>query len=150
MTTLKGKYTSITILESSVKIEPDGWGGKLLIRPTVDIPFDHIKGVELKKPGLMTYGFLTIIVSDGTKYVKRKMDLMKDPYSVPFDKKRTKDFEEMRDKLNSILNSKTSNSSQSSSPDILEQIEKLSKLKDSGILTEEEFNTKKEELLKKL
>jgi len=75
---------------------------------------------------------------------------MKDPYSVPFDKKRTKDFEEMRDKINSILNSKTSNSSQPSSPDVLGQIEKLSQLKDSGILTEEEFNTKKEELLKKL
>jgi len=150
MTSLKGKYTSITILESSIRIEPDGWGGKLLQRTTVDVPFDRIKGIEFQKPGLMTYGFLTIIVSDGTKYRNLKMDLMKDPYSVPFDKKRTKDFEEMRDKINSILNSKTSNSSQPSSPDVLGQIEKLSQLKDSGILTEEEFNTKKEELLKKL
>lgn len=37
-----------------------------------------------------------------------------------------------------------------SQPDILEQIEKLAKLKEAGILTEEEFNQKKIELLGKL
>lgn len=35
-------------------------------------------------------------------------------------------------------------------PDILEQIKKLAELKESGILTEDEFNNKKAELLKKL
>ena len=37
-----------------------------------------------------------------------------------------------------------------SQPDVLEQIEKLAKLKDAGILTEEEFNQKKAVLLEKL
>lgn len=39
---------------------------------------------------------------------------------------------------------------QNNQPDILEQIEKLSKLKEAGILTEEEFTIKKTELLAKL
>lgn len=39
---------------------------------------------------------------------------------------------------------------QQKEPDVLEQLEKLSKLKDSGILTEEEFNQKKAILLEKL
>ncbi|MBR4933414.1 MAG: SHOCT domain-containing protein [Clostridia bacterium] len=34
--------------------------------------------------------------------------------------------------------------------DILEKIKKLSELKDSGIITEEEFETKKTELLSKI
>ena len=34
--------------------------------------------------------------------------------------------------------------------DVLGQIEKLSELKEKGILSDEEFNSKKEELLKKL
>ena len=38
----------------------------------------------------------------------------------------------------------------SGSDDILGQIEKLAKLKDQGILTEEEFNQKKSVLLEKL
>lgn len=40
--------------------------------------------------------------------------------------------------------------SQPTGNDIIDQIEKLSKLKESGILTEEEFNTKKAGLLEKL
>lgn len=35
-------------------------------------------------------------------------------------------------------------------PDVLEQLEKLSKLKDAGIISEDEFNTKKADLLSKL
>ncbi len=39
---------------------------------------------------------------------------------------------------------------QQKEPDVLEQLEKLSKLKDSGIISEEEFNQKKAVLLEKL
>lgn len=39
---------------------------------------------------------------------------------------------------------------QQNQPDVLDQIEKLAKLKDAGILTEDEFNQKKVELLSKL
>ena len=35
-------------------------------------------------------------------------------------------------------------------PDVLDQIQKLAALKESGILSEEEFNQKKNELLSKL
>lgn len=38
----------------------------------------------------------------------------------------------------------------SNSPDVIEQISKLSELKDKGVITEEEFNQKKSELLAKL
>lgn len=38
----------------------------------------------------------------------------------------------------------------SSEPDVFEQIEKLSKLKEAGILTEDEFNQKKNSLLEKI
>lgn len=39
---------------------------------------------------------------------------------------------------------------QTGQPDILDQIQKLATLKDAGILSEEEFNTKKQELLSKM
>ena len=39
---------------------------------------------------------------------------------------------------------------QQNQPDVLEQIQKLASLKDAGILSEEEFNKKKAELLEKL
>lgn len=56
---------------------------------------------------------------------------------------------------NAINNYKSQQSTQSpqsnnSQPDIIEQIEKLSILKDKGIITEEEFRTKKADLLARL
>lgn len=45
---------------------------------------------------------------------------------------------------------KTSSAVSEAAPDVFEQIKKLSELKESGILDEEEFQTKKAELLKKI
>ncbi len=55
-------------------------------------------------------------------------------------------------KKNNILDKiqKKANVPQSGGDDVLGQIEKLAKLKDSGVLSEEEFNSKKTELLSKL
>jgi hypothetical protein len=45
---------------------------------------------------------------------------------------------------------KKSNAPESKADDPLTQLEKLSKLKDAGILSEEEFNAKKADLLAKI
>ena len=45
---------------------------------------------------------------------------------------------------------KSSNSISNSQSDVFEQIKKLSELKESGIIEEEEFQTKKAELLRKI
>ena len=51
--------------------------------------------------------------------------------------------------LDSIKND-SSHKATNNSNDVLDQIKKLSELKDAGILSEEEFNSKKTELLSKL
>ena len=53
-------------------------------------------------------------------------------------------------KILNQLNKSSSAVTQSSKPDVLEQLEKLSTLKEKGILTEEEFLAKKEALLSKI
>lgn len=53
-------------------------------------------------------------------------------------------------KILNQLNKSSSAVTQSSEPDVLEQLEKLSTLKEKGILTEEEFLAKKEALLSKI
>ena len=64
------------------------------------------------------------------------------------DKNTARKFAEfVREKLSQPKNNATTNSSQ---PDIIEQIERLAKLKESGILSEEEFIEQKKKLLEKL
>tara|TARA_A100000164_G_C21588481_1_gene621810 strand:- start:53 stop:538 length:486 start_codon:yes stop_codon:yes gene_type:complete len=74
----------------------------------------------------------------------------------PLNKKNKKIAEEAIEFVNQILDSiKTNKENFKSSPveektDIPEQIKKLSDLKDQGILTEEEFQSKKKDLLDKM
>ncbi|HEU4819734.1 MAG TPA: SHOCT domain-containing protein [Qipengyuania sp.] len=62
-------------------------------------------------------------------------------------------FDQAYGRLESIRHAGASSgasSTQSSSTDVAEQIKKLGELRDSGILTEDEFSTKKTELLARL
>ena len=52
--------------------------------------------------------------------------------------------------LSNVFKENSSNTIKDSSNDILSQIEKLSELKEKGILTEDEFNAKKTDLLAKM
>lgn len=64
------------------------------------------------------------------------------------DKKSSRNFSEfVRDKLSQPKESAAPIDSQ---PNVLDQLEKLAKLKENGILTEEEFNDHKKKLLEKL
>ena len=52
--------------------------------------------------------------------------------------------------LSNVFKENSSNTIKDSSNDILSQIEKLSELKEKGILTEDEFNAKKTDLLARM
>ena len=60
------------------------------------------------------------------------------------------EISDFRDELEKLRNKVKNSESEGSSNDIPSQIKKLSELKESGILTEDEFNTKKAELLAKM
>ena len=157
---LEGKNAYIQLMDDSVEIGPKGWRGFGAQRGVVRVNYSDIKGLEFIPAGFLSFGFLKIISAEGavvqgqSKY-GRKGDLMADPFAVAFAKSDTAKFEEVRDRLEELIKTckkrDDSNSPQVNNVnDIPSQIEQLSKLKDSGVLTEEEFNTKKAELLAKM
>jgi hypothetical protein len=154
---VEGKNAYLEILEDKVEIGPQGWRGFGGQRGVVRVNAEDIKAVELTPPGLMSFGFLKVVaaegaVQQGAHSYGRKGDLMADPYAVAFAKSDSKKFEEARDNVEKLVKSVKSavNPPQDLSQDIPAQLEKLASLKESGILTEEEFATKKAELLAKM
>ena len=111
---------------------------------------DDIKSIEFNEKNSLLershISFRVIGVDKGTDLFGNKST---DPYTVYFKKNERESFKELYEFL---MKSKREKSNQSSdvSSDIPEQIKKLSDLRDSGILTEEEFNSKKKDLLDKL
>ena len=147
-------------MDDKVEIGPQGWRGFGGQRGVVRVLYADIKGVELTPAGLMSFGFFKVIAAEGAvvqggnKY-GRKGDLMADPYAVAFAKSDTSKFEEVRNKLEELIqdhkNQNATVASQANNTnDIPSQIQQLSTLKDSGILTEEEFQQKKSDLLSKM
>ncbi len=70
------------------------------------------------------------------------------PYMVGLTKKHNNVADELREYiLNKVKSSKSSGTSQVSGASVADELKKFSDLKDQGILSEEEFDAKKKELL---
>ena len=75
-------------------------------------------------------------------------DAAKDENAVIFTKKQAAEFEAIRDAIRAAQSD--TGSTVAAAPDITEQLSKLAALRDHGILTEDEFNSKKAELLARM
>lgn len=118
------------------------------MRDYTDYPYEDMRNIELKRGTFRA----TLRITPKTKLEGGKMPEIKD-----IDKKEAEDMfgivrqilikQETKPKATPVLVS-SQPTKETLSP--LEQLEKLAKLKESGIITEEEFEEKKKELLKKI
>lgn len=108
-------------LGSSVKVFPDRVVFKMLFKET-SIPVHQISSVEL---GIMGHMQVIIETSGGKKY------------KIPTTKKN-----EVREAIY-----KAQSGSETSNNNVADEIKKLSDLKEKGIITQEEFDRKKKQLL---
>ena len=105
------------------------------------LSYDSIAAVEVKGPGTLTNGSV-IISADEKLCIHHTED--QNAAVEPF-------VNHLRSKQADSAQSSTPKSSLSqAAPDIASQIQSLAALKDQGLLTEEEFNAKKQELLERL
>lgn len=135
--------------------------------PNMDIPYDSITDIRIEKRTIST---AEVFLGGGNDANQEQENNIVIEYTDINNKKRTLRTEmltgvtifnqaakcrEFMDLLRTndileIIESKKNNGKSAGGPDVLEQLEKLSKLKDSGIISEEEFNQKKAVLLEKL
>jgi len=139
----------LTIEEDKITIESKGWTDYFTNTENPTFLIEDIRSMDWKPKDTWSEKSNIYFNVTGTD---KKTDMFgnksNDPYCFYFKKDVVDDMTEI---YNYILeckrNKKTSILSQD---DIPSQIKKLSDLKDSGILTEEEFENKKQELLKKM
>ena len=132
----------------------------------LDIPYDDVTDIRIEK---RTISNAEVLLGGGNDPNQQQENVVVIEYNDANARKATLRVEmltgttifnqaakckELMDLLrkNDILDKlkKSEGKAQSSGDDVLAQIEKLSKMKDSGILTEEEFAAKKASLLEKL
>lgn len=138
-------YNGTLILTDTGVIIKRGLKGILLgggyLRGDKTIPYSSIVAVQLKKSGL-TAGYLQLTLKGGSEAKAGLFQSVRDENTVNFFN--NKDFEEANTLIEQRISQTTTYRPQTEG---LGDLEKLSELKEKGIITQEEFDTKKRKIL---
>lgn len=148
----KGTNGTLIVKENTIELVRTGITARLLgLRGTKEILIKNITSIQYKKPGMLTNGFIQFAFSGSKESKGGVLDATKDENSIVFEKSAQSQFEKLKDVINEKRNASEVNHSilQQALPenDIYSQIEKLSALKEKGIITLSEFEAKKKQLL---
>lgn len=154
MTTVKatGQTGTIEFDGQFVTITRDGWRGKAVFgKGEKRIPVRSITAVQFKPAGALTQGFIQFTISGGSEKTggrsSRTQEAFTDENSVVFLRKSLAGFEAVRDAVNAAI---AADGQPSATPDLADQLSKLAALRDQGILTPEEFEAKKADILERM
>lgn len=126
--------------------------GKLLERKILkSYAIKSITSIQTKKPALFTNGHMQIIASgsgDRTKRFSSSFNYATDENTVMI-REEFENFQRIEQLIYKLQSDQTSHAApkESTQEDPIAKIEKLNKLKESGIISEEEFESKKKQLL---
>lgn len=125
--------------------------------------YNDLSGVDYKKPGLVN-GYIKFIVA-GTKDINPKVGIFKTSTDSANDENTVilrafnRKIPEQSEQLYNLIMQRITvikqgirkdEKEQQIQADAISQLERLAKLKDLGVITESEFNKKKQELLKRV
>lgn len=114
-----------------------------------EIPIRNITSVQMKEAGMLTNGYIQLSLLGGSESRGGLMDAPTDENSVVFNKKQMDQFVAFKQKLDSLMTAAHAAPAVTVQSAIspAEEIGKLAALRDQGILTQQEFDEKKRQLL---
>ena len=146
----KGRNGSIELYQDKVTIKRKGALAFLTqgLKGDKDIRLTQVSAVQFKNAGIMTSGYLQLTVTGGNESRGGLFAGVNDENTVMFLKKNQPEFikikKDIESKLSLIDSAQTVNAGTTSN---LDELEKLASLRDKDIITEDEFNLKKKQLL---
>jgi Domain of unknown function (DUF4429)/Short C-terminal domain len=155
----KGHNGTVTFDGDFVTTERTGFLARASVgKGTKRIPLASITAVQWKPAGGMINGFISFTVGGGTearsRFGSQTVDASRDENSVVITKKQMPDFEQLRTAVELAIAQRHRPvpvaPAAPAAPDLFAQLEQLGKLRDAGVLTNEEFEAKKAELLRRL
>jgi hypothetical protein len=137
---------TVTVTPTTVTIEHKRGtyhGGK-----TKEIRMKSISGIEIGKPGAILAGHIQFMFSGGKEAGGRgRIDAAKNENCVMFRKKDLAQFEKCRDLVSQYIEESQSGSSQVNATSDADELSKWLALKNSGVISEEEFEIKKRQII---
>ena len=147
----KGNNGLITIDGDWLTIERKGSGRAGRSKGERRIQLASITAVQLQQARVFTNGFIRFSVAGSPEFRGGLQSAMRDQNAVIFRRGQAKGFNMIRAAVEQRITAHHAGArAGAGEPDIPEQIKKLDELRDQGVLTDEEFDAKKAELLGRL
>ena len=146
----KGSNGLITIDGDWLTIDRKGFGRAGNAMGERRIPLASITAVQLRHARVFTNGFIRFSVPGSPEFRGGLQSAMRDENAVTFRRGQTKGFNILRAAVEQSISAHAGAPSGATEPDIPEQIKKLDELRDQKLITDEEFEAKKAELLDRL
>ncbi len=147
----QGVNGQIYIYENKVVIERKGPIGFLThgFDGQKSIPLYNITAIQFKPCKAITRGYLQFSIMGGQEAQGGLGQAVHDENTIMFAIDSQQDFEKIRDFIDNYLSNKHDHAKSNipSQSDYLNELEKLSELKDKGIISKDDFESKKKQLL---
>ena len=142
---VKGYNGTLEVYRDKVRIKRKGFMAFLSVGLSGDkeILISHITSIQVKKPGF-TNGYIQFSFRGGKESKGGLLAAGEDENTILFTSKQETGFLEAKEAIQRRLGQIAAGDSSSSG---LDELEKLASLRDKGILTEEEFQAKKKQIL---
>lgn len=143
-------HTFIDVDENSVTIRRKGALNFINqgLKGAKTIPFSSIRAIQLKKPGLVTSGYIQFSIAGGNESKGGLFDATTDENTVMFaDKNTLRDMEELKSYIETKISELNNPVVKSNSLTGAEEIKQYKELLDQNIITAEEFEKKKNQIL---
>jgi Short C-terminal domain/Domain of unknown function (DUF4429) len=142
-----GHNGQLELTESVLRIKRDGVMAFISqgLKGDKEILISHISSIQFKKANAFLNGYIQFAFVGGQEAKGGILQGTQDENSVMFRVGQQPAFEALRDELQKRISSPKEPSSKQLSP--MDELEKLASLRDKGIVSEDEFQKKKKELL---
>lgn len=145
---LQGVNGQIELYQDKVIIKRKGAISKLsqgFFKGDKTIYLTQISSIQVKPGSMITNGYIQFSLSGGNESTKGIMNATKDENTVMFSRKDNELVNKMKAEIEQLKN--RAQSPGTIQPSAADEIRKYKQLFDDGIISEEEFNAKKKELL---
>ena len=149
--TMKGVQDQLEVFEDKVTITPKGILGFMNkgLKGTKTIPFSSISAIQLKEAGAVFSGYLQFTIPGGNESKGGVFSAASDENTFMFAEKKNNalaiQIKEYIETKVQELHSRRNTQSQSATS-LSDEIQKLASLRDSGVLSGQEFQTAKSRL----
>jgi len=145
----RGKNGQIEIVGDRVRIERKGVLGFMTggFKGEKDIAITDVTSIQFKKAGFATNGYMQFAFMGGTENKKGLFSAVNDENTIMFTKKQQADFEKIKEEIESLRSSLRAGKGAMSGVSVADELKKFAELRDQGIISDSEFDSKKTELL---